>query len=362
MSSNGLRLPEPVDPVEFAADRAAEHGVPLADGLPPAAEVRSGVWVLPQPTPGNGIPQYTLSYAIFDAAGGVHLVDPGWDTDENAGRLAAFLADRGARLDDVASVTATHLHPDHLGLAERLRRETGARVQLHAHEQEAARRLAASSLTAVETATARLDGWGVPSAERDELMAVARVAATAGPRTTEVSTGVGPAGFTADLLLRDGDLLDVAGRRIEVLHTPGHTPGHLALVDHDDELLFTGDLVLPTVYPGLGLGGPADDPLGDYLRSLDRVSGYDRHEVLPGHGYRFTGIAERCADIREHHLKRSREIAALHAEHPESSVWQLAAHVSWTAGWANLHGFYRVSALSQTALHLTHLQRAEAAA
>ncbi|QJU55424.1 MBL fold metallo-hydrolase [Herbiconiux sp. KACC 21604] len=361
MKAAGPSTPEPVDAVEFAADRAAEHGVPLGESLPPAAEVRPGVWVLPQPTPGDGIPHYTLSYAIVDEAGGVHLVDPGWDTEENADRLAAFLADRGARLDDVVSVTATHLHPDHLGLAERLRRETGARVQLHAAEQEAAQRLAEQAETAVETAAERLALWGVPEADRDELMQVARVAATAGPRTTAVSTGVGPAGFTADLVLHDGELLEVPGRRLEVLHTPGHTPGHLALVDHGDELLFTGDLVLPTIYPGLGLGGPADDPLGDYLRSLERVSAYAGHEVLPGHGYRFTGIAARCATIREHHLKRSREIAALLDAHPGLTVWQLAERVTWTAGWAHLHGFYRVSALSQTAMHTAYLQRAEAA-
>ncbi|MDO9398858.1 MAG: MBL fold metallo-hydrolase, partial [Herbiconiux sp.] len=95
-----------------------------AEGLPPAAEVRPGVWVLPQPMPSKHSPRYTLSYLIQDASHGIHLVDPGWDDDANLDRLDDTLAEAfGADRTRLASIVATHLHADHLGLAERLQRE-----------------------------------------------------------------------------------------------------------------------------------------------------------------------------------------------------------------------------------------------
>ncbi len=67
----------------------------------------------------------------------------------------------------------------------------------------------------------------------------------------------------ADLLVEDGDVLPIAGREVRALWTPGHTAGHLCLVDEGDGLLFTGDHVLPRINPGIGLGGrTATNPLG----------------------------------------------------------------------------------------------------
>ncbi|MDO9395297.1 MAG: MBL fold metallo-hydrolase, partial [Herbiconiux sp.] len=177
---------------------------------------------------------------------------------------------------------------------------------------------------------------------------------------TAAATGGRP--FTADRVLAHGDLLPIPGRRIRALHTPGHTPGHLCLVDDDERLLFTGDHLLPTIFPGLGLGGPAPDALGDYLRSLDAVEHEVAHhteaiDVLPGHGFRFTGLAGRVRVTRAHHLARSAEIAAILQLEPEATVWQTAERVTWTAGFANLSGFYLFSALAQTAMHREYLDR-----
>jgi glyoxylase-like metal-dependent hydrolase (beta-lactamase superfamily II) len=298
--------------------------------------------------PSEHPPRYTLSYLLRDRDGRFHLVDPGIDSDENHARLTSLLTEIGARTTDLASITVTHQHHDHLGMAARLRQETGASVALHRAEQEALSRLAGSASSHLRNQTNRVVAWGVPDAHRAEL---ADVAAQMAER------GAAPL-FVADLLLDDGDELAVPGRRIRVLHTPGHTPGHICLVDADHRILFTGDHVLPTIFPGLGLGGPAADPIGDYLRSLDAVAPFDGHDVFPGHGYRFSGLAERVEVTRRHHLVRSTEIAAVLRERPDASIWQVAERVRWTAGWQNLRGFYLMSALSQTQMHVDHLAAA----
>jgi glyoxylase-like metal-dependent hydrolase (beta-lactamase superfamily II) len=185
-----------------------------------------------------------------------------------------------------------------------------------------------------------LVAWGVPPERRPEL-------------ATVVSAPVAGDLPQPDGLLADGDLLDIPGRRIRVLWTPGHTPGSVCLHDEGAGLVFTGDHVLPTVNSGLGLGGPTPtNPIADYLAALDRVAAIDGL-ALPGHEHPFAGLADRCAILAEHHLRRSREVAA----HPGGTVWEVAKDLTWTGGWESLHGFTLLSALSQTALHRDYLAR-----
>lgn len=80
-------------------------------------------------------------------------------------------------------------------------------------------------------------------------------------------------------ILRDGDLIDIGGRVIEILHTPGHSPGHMCFYEKVSGYLFTGDLV----YIGELLAYyPSTDPAA-YLRSLQRVAALPFKRVLPAH-------------------------------------------------------------------------------
>ncbi len=313
---------------------AAQFQAATGDGVPPLEEVRDGLYCYGLRQPGK-LPHYTLSYVLLDDAGGVHIIDPGWDSDENWALFGETLATLGRSESDVASVTVTHLHPDHLGMAGRVRAATGAPVGMHRTEQDGIREL--STPLSDEEATAKLDVWGVPAERRTELVEAAHL------RSRWPS-------FTADRLLEDGELLDIPGHAVQAVHTPGHTFGHLAFVDEKRGIVFLGDLLLPNQFPGIGLGGTPDgNPIDLYLASLETVAKLDDFEALPGHGYRFTGIAARCAETAAHHENRTREVAAL--RHPGATVWDIAAQLTWTAGWENLSGLPLLSALSQTSLH-----------
>jgi hydroxyacylglutathione hydrolase len=92
--------------------------------------------------------------------------------------------------------------------------------------------------------------------------------------------------------LADGEILDLAGMRFEVLHTPGHTPGHCCFRLADAGILFSGDHLFA------GSIGRTDLPGGDYdtlIRSMrDRVLPLpDETRVLPGHGPGTTLARER---------------------------------------------------------------------
>ena len=309
---------------QFAASAAGE--------LPGVAALRDNTWALGIPLP-VAAPPYTLTYVLADSAGDLHVVDPGWDAPGNLERLDEALRMIGGALDRVATVTATHMHADHLGLAGRIRSASGARVAIHSAEQRALD-------TGIEVAP-DFSGWGVPAELHEQFSAL---------------VGQARPSFAADVLLEHGDLLDIPGREVRVIHTPGHTPGHLALSEPAEELLFTGDLLLPTIFPGIGLGGPAPDPIADYFASLDAIEALGEPEVCPGHGYGFHGLGERCGVTRAHQLVRTGEVERIVAAQPEATVWEVASQVTWTDGWANLHGLLLASALSQTAMRMRYIE------
>lgn len=316
----------------------------LDHGLPPLDRVREDVWALAQPMPGGHL-AYSFTYLLLDTDRGVHVVDPGWDSDANWNRLMAALAvvvPGGAGAGVVTGITGTHLHPDHVGMAARLREASGAGLAMHAAERQALERHS-TRLLDLDEAIGRLEEWGVPAERRSELAQY---------------VDRSPAGLVVavDRVLYDGDVLRIPGFRVEVMATPGHTTGHICLRDDDRGLLFTGDHVLPTVFAGLGLGGATRrNPLADYLASIERVRGYGLHEALPGHGHRFRGLSDRAGECAEHQLKRAREVAKVLSEDSSRaggpSTWEIASRLTWTAGWDGLHGFQLLSALSQTRMH-----------
>lgn len=84
---------------------------------------------------------------------------------------------------------------------------------------------------------------------------------------------------TPTRILSDGDVIDLGGRSIKVLHTPGHSPGHLCFWDAETGYLFTGDLVYKDV---LLAYYPSTDPEA-YLTSLEKVAALPVKKVFPAH-------------------------------------------------------------------------------
>jgi len=304
--------------------------------------VRADLWSVPVPIPDSPL-RYTLTYLIA-AEGGLVVVDPGWDTDPGWNALADGLKAAGASPADVTGVVVTHIHPDHHGLSARLRAASGAWVAMHPAERDS---LAALRKQASDTADGDLV-WlrrcGVP----DDVAA-------------ELAVRVGSDhpfwGMTdPDVLLEHGDPVPLAGRQLRAVWTPGHTPGHLCLHEETENLLLTGDHVLPRISPNIGLQPhTAEPPLAAYLRSLEFVAAYDDAEALPAHEYRFHGLASRVRMLLAHHERRCDEVMAILGRLGPATTWQVTKELSWSRGWAAVTGFMRRAALAEAGAHLQHL-------
>ncbi|WP_433794987.1 MBL fold metallo-hydrolase [Actinoplanes sp. CA-252034] len=313
-----------------------------AKTLPPVERLAGGLVSVPVPIPDNPL-RYTLSYLV-PGDDGLVVVDPGWASDAGWAALTAGLAEAGATAADVTGVVLTHVHPDHHGLTARLRDASGAWVAMHPAEH-------ATMLRDRETApSAALAAWmrdlHVPAEEIDGL--IGRFGAAVDLHFAPLAD--------ADVMLNDGDLVPLAGRRLRAVWTPGHTPGHLCLLEPDAQVLLTGDHVLPRISPNIGLQLSGEDPLGLYLESLGKVAAYDECEALPGHEYRFRGIAARAAELDSHHRDRCREILTTVERLGAATIWQLASRLTWSRPWDEI-GPMLVGAVAETAAHVELLIR-----
>ncbi|MBI1350997.1 MAG: MBL fold metallo-hydrolase [Actinomycetales bacterium] len=155
---------------------------------------------------------YINAFAFVDADGQVTLVDCGLARAPR--RIVAALAGIGKRPSDVTRIILTHAHGDHAGGAHELVTRAGTEgVDVHADD--------APYIRAGTSAP-----WGNPTAGR--LLGRGPTARfTATPVVTE---------------LHDGQVIDVAGG-LRVLHTPGHTPGHVSLLHEESGVLITGDAI-----------------------------------------------------------------------------------------------------------------------
>ncbi|MCK5682928.1 MBL fold metallo-hydrolase [bacterium] len=80
-------------------------------------------------------------------------------------------------------------------------------------------------------------------------------------------------------LLKDNDTIELGGRTIQVLHTPGHSPGHICLYEKEKGYLFTGDLI----YIGILFAYfPSTDPIA-YMNSIKKLLPFSVNRILPGH-------------------------------------------------------------------------------
>lgn len=152
------------------------------------------------------------TFVFLDADGQVTLVDCG--LSRAPARIVAGLAGIGKRPADVTRILLTHAHGDHAGGAQAMVESTGvAGVDIHAADVEYIR--AGRNAPAAETVLGRLLSRGGPA--RFDPAAIGEI-------------------------LADGQVLPIAGG-IRVVHTPGHSPGHVSLLHEDSGVLITGDAI-----------------------------------------------------------------------------------------------------------------------
>jgi glyoxylase-like metal-dependent hydrolase (beta-lactamase superfamily II) len=217
---------------------------------------------------------------LVEGADGITIIDAG--LPGHWAELQAELAQMGRSLGDIRGIVLTHGDTDHIGYAERLRRERG--VSVYVHQLDAGR--ARGEIKKPNT------GWGPikigPLSKF--LWYSARRGGLRIPPVSEVAT------------FADSETLDLPGSP-RIIHVPGHTPGSVAVHVPAVDALFVGD-AMTTGHVLTGQRGPRPAPFTlepeMALASLSRLEAVQATWVLPGHGAPWRGgVAEAIRLIRE---------------------------------------------------------------
>lgn len=315
--------------------------------LPPVEKVAGGVWSVPVVVPDNPI-GWTQVY-VLETDAGPHLVDTGWNAEPAWDMLLAGLLECGTSVEEVQGVVITHHHPDHLGLAGRVRDASGCWVGMHVADTalvESHRAYLLDDPEVLHAETRRiLEQADATACEVDQLVGAAR----------DLKLPLPP---LPDRDLHGGETHLLPGRALRTIHTPGHSPGHLCLHLEDEDLLLTGDHLLSTISSHVGVYGFEDaaaDPLRDYLDSLHLLEDMTPVEVLPAHRGRFTGVRARVEELVAHHDDRLAELRAAVASGP-LTPWQLCRAMTWNRPWDEIPVLMRRAALAEVVAHVRLLE------
>ncbi|RHW18884.1 MBL fold metallo-hydrolase [Sphingomonas gilva] len=296
--------PDPGTALDYPfGERAPGPGeiIPLADGIGwarlamPGSLAHINIWVLDED---DG------SVTIVDTGMRHRICKEGW-----AALFAGPLAGRR-----VSRVIATHLHPDHVGLAGWLCHKHQATLWMTRGEWLTIRMLAADARDEVPAemqAFWRAAGWDDAQIAAASARGWGRIAQMIAPL---------PLGYRR---IRDGEAIRIGARDWRVVVGSGHSPEHACLLNEADDILIAGDQLLPKISSNVSLGvtEPEADPLGEWLASLDRLDTLDPGLlVCPSHGEVFRGLVPRVAALRQDHLDRLGVLEAHLAHTPSRAV------------------------------------------
>ena len=217
--------------------------------------------------------------------GEVAVIDPGPDDDAHLRRIENELG----TCRRVVAILITHSHIDHTALARRLSGTTGAPVMAYSGA-------AGSASDRMASLSAIIDLGGGEGLDR---------------------------GFEPDKLMEDGESVSCDEWNIRAVWTPGHTANHLCFELADTGILFSGDHVMGW---STTIVSPPDGDMGDFMRSLNRLSERNDTVYYPGHG---DPVTEPAAEVRrqlDHRMTRERQILDALQSKPQNT-YELALHI-----------------------------------
>lgn len=315
-----------------------------------AFRVADGVHRIPLPLPGDGLKAVNV-YAI-EQPDGVVLIDSGWALGRAREDLEEGLATLDLDLGSIRRILVTHVHRDHYELGLHLRRLFGSRLALGIGEQPTLREIVARPVGEDGGLMQRMRTAGAaPLTETLQRLRAQRAEAGELPTIDWEMP---------DEWLQDADMVELDGRTLQVVATPGHTRGHVVFVDRDAGVLFAGDHVLPHITPSIGFeASPVDSALVDYMASLALVRSMPDLQLLPAHGPVQPTTHDRIDALLAHHEDRLEASAAAVAG-GAATAYEVAQVLPWTrrgTAFDDLDAFNQMLAVNETVAHLEVLVR-----
>lgn len=303
---------------------------------PQPSNLGNGIYRIPVPLPFKSPPM--VNVYVVETGDGLLMLDCGTDWEDGRKALREGFASLGLSEDAVHTLVVSHLHLDHVGMSKRLVDEWDCQFVMHQRAEALVDRYndTPGFLENLRTIGHR---HGIPRTILDVISDFKR------PRYM-------PEIDKPHRTLIDGERIDLGGGRyLTVVHTPGHEPAHICLLDSRTGAIFSGDHVLPRISPVVMYDGELDDPLGEYLASLQRLVAMGIGITYPAHGSIVEQGDERARQILLHHDRRLFDMTDL-VRSADATAWEVMV----TSFRPNLDALQTRLAFQETVSHLEHLR------
>lgn len=267
-------------------------------------EILPNLYTFEIPLPGN--PLKALNCYVIKGKDRNLIVDTGFNRKECYEAMQQNLEELAVDLGKT-DIFLTHLHADHTGLVARLASESST-IYFNGPDSDSKGGWENMLICA------RLNGF-----PENQLEAAFR---------NHPGYKYSPETAPDYTIVEDGDKVEVGDYSFICTQTPGHTRGHMCLYDQEKKLLLAGDHILIDITPNIACFSEEEDPLHDYLKSLDRVDNLEVALVLPGHRRVMTDHHARIEELRVHHRERADEVLSILDEGP-MNAFQIASRMTW---------------------------------
>jgi len=302
-------------------------------------EILPNLYKIEVPLPQN--PLKAVNSYVIKAQGQSLIIDTGMNREECMGVLSSGLKELDVDLRK-ADFFITHLHADHLGLVSSLATDTST---IYFNQADAAI-INSINLSYWEEQSnfARINGF-----PEDKLQKAIK---------NHPGRKYGSRGRLDFYILKEGDIVSIGDYLFKCVETPGHTKGHMCLYEPTKKLFISGDHILSDITPNISSESDEENPLNEYLKSLDKVYNLDIELVLPGHRGPFKNAKERIQELKYHHQTRANEVLSI-LEEGNKNAFQIASQMSWDVtyeSWAIFPSSQKWFAFGEAVAHLKYLK------
>lgn len=268
------------------------------------------------------------------------IVDTGVNLEGCKKELVTGLKEIGVNPKDT-DFFITHGHPDHYGLLGTISQDTSTVYFTRID--------AALMMDGIQASFRRVDNASQNGFSDAEVEFVRK-------NSRYISSGRDRYNFH---FVKEGDILTYGDFKFTGIETPGHSRGHMCLYDAGKKALLSGDHILIDISPNVSCWSGGENPLADYLVSLDKLYNFEVSIVLPGHRRTFTDLKGRIVELKQHHEKRAAETLTVLGRYGAQNAYQVASHLTWRVNYGSWEAFpiwQKFSAVGETLAHLNYLE------
>ena len=289
----------------------------------------------------------TINAYLIESGDELVIIDTGMPVDFTVKALEEKTLEAGKQLKQISKIFVTHMHIDHIGNAGYIQELSDATIYMNKDEYKFAEFFILNPEESLVELKRVLRENGAPLALVEKIFEYHP--AFSRQNAYRLIEKLEP--------LKDGENIPVGETVLVAIETPGHSPHHTCFYAENEDVLFTGDHILPTITPNVRFPILDENPLKEYIDSLEKVEKLKVREYYPAHGKPSNNLKERIKELKCHHYYRLLETFNIVSQGPITG-YKVASKLTWDIklDWERFPLIQKFFATGEALSHIRYLE------